>query len=46
MDEQRKRFLEMESPGGDAGKTVEMMTKASEYQVNLAAKPSGRIHGD
>lgn len=39
MDEQSKRFLEMEStPGEDAGKTVEMTSKDLEGYFNLVGK--------
>ena len=39
MDEQRKRFLEMESsPGQDTVKTLEMATKDLENYINLVDK--------
>ena len=38
IDEERKRFLEMESTGKDAAKMFEMTAKGLEYYINLVDK--------
>ena len=38
MDEQRKQFPEMKSTDEDAVKTIEMITWALEYHINLVDK--------